>query len=76
MLMGYKFLYQVDPFPTLFLFYLSLSMFFFFLNLFGVQKVEGKAGKTEEYENIMGGGSVSVSSLIFLMFILGHPYTW
>ena len=48
MLMGYKFLYQVDPFPTLFLFYLSWVCFFF-LNLFGVQRVEGKPGKTEEY---------------------------
>lgn len=75
MLMGYKFLYQVDPFPTLFLFYLSWACFFF-LDLFGVQKVEGKPSKTEEYENIMGGGTVSVSSLIFLMSILGHPYTW
>ena len=68
--MGYKFLYQVDSFLPL------LSLFFFFLDLFGVHKVGGKPGKTEEYEIIVGGGSVSFTSLIFLMSILGHPYTW
>ena len=47
MLMGYKFLYPVDPFPTLFLFYLSWVCFFS-LDLFGVQRVEGKPVKTEE----------------------------
>ena len=71
MLMGYKFLYQVDPFPTLFLFYLSWVCFFF-LDLFGVYKVGGNPGKTEEYEIIVVGGSVSFTSLIFLMSFLGH----
>lgn len=74
MFMGYKFLYQVDSFPTLFLF-TSLE-FVFFLDLFGVYKVGGNPGKTEEYEIIVGGGSVSFTSLIFLMSILGHSYTW
>ena len=56
--------------------FLPLLSLFFFLDLFGVHKVGGKPGKTEEYEIIVGGGSVSVSSLIFLMSILGHSYTW
>ena len=74
MLMGHKFLYQVDSFPSC-SFFTSLE-FVFFLDLFGVYKVGGKPGKTEEYEIIVGGGSVSFTSLIFLMSILGHSYTW
>ena len=51
-------------------FFTSLE-FVFFLDLFGVYKVGGNPDKTEEYEIIVGGDSVSFTSLIFLMSILG-----